>query len=536
MTDALRPGLSVIIVSYNVREYLDACLQSVLHAAQKFSGTLEVIVFDNDSRDGTLALLRPRYPTVNWLSSDRNLGFGSGCNRGAAVATQPLLLFLNPDTIVSEDTFTVMWDFFQQQENIGVAGCKIVNRDGSLQLACKRSFPSPKVAAFKLIGLSALFPQSRIFGRYNLTFLDQNQTHEVDAVSGSFLCVNRDLYQQIHGFDEEFFMYGEDLDICFRIKLLGKRNYYHPATKVIHFKGESAKSRPLRSFFYFYEAMVIFSKKHFELRVLPFSLFYLGIFILALVNFASERVQKWQRWLVDLLLVNGVLAMVNQFYMHLLGQASLFFYNRSLYWFWHALVSVFVFIPMVNIGEYGRRMQSPAKVFWTLCISFLSFFSVSFFMKEEAYSRVVFGFTALLCLILLPGWRLFVQHGGRFLSRIMGANKRVAIIGVNEKARQLALLIEADQLPGYEFLGFIPVNVAEINADMKANIIGDLNALAGLINKVDLHQVIIAGEESSYETALSILAKTSRGKLDVKMLVGDPMPGSISLIDLDFGK
>ncbi len=530
------PGISVVIVSYNVREYLDACLQSVYHAAKKFAGVLEIIVFDNDSRDGTLTLLRPRYPDIIWLKSDRNLGFGTGCNRGAAVATRDLVLFLNPDTLISENTLQVMWDFFQSQPHIGVAGCKIVNRDGSLQLACKRSFPSPQVAAFKFMGLSGLFPRSRVFGRYNLTFLDENKTHEVDAVSGSFLCVRADLFRKVSGFDEDFFMYGEDLDLCFRIKLLGKRNFYHPETTAIHFKGESAKSRPFRSFLYFYEAMVIFSKKHFELRALPLILFYLGATVLGLVNFAYSRFQRWQRWGADLVLVNGILAVMTFVYMGYLGMSSPYHTDRGLYFFWHALVSVSVLVPMAYIGDYGRLVQKLKTVFSTLCVSFLGFFALSFFIREEAYSRVTFALAALFSIGSLTAWRFLTATGSRFLAKVMGSTKRVAILGSNGRARRLAELIQQDQLDGYEFVGFINMGGNRSLQDISQNLIGDLQSLPAIVKKVELHGVVIAVDEGAFQTAVKILSEKPNHDLEVKLLVGDPEPGEISLIDLNFGK
>jgi GT2 family glycosyltransferase len=530
------PGISVIIVSYNVREYLDACLQSIFHAAETFPGKVEVIVFDNDSRDGTLALLKPRWPDVTWLKSDRNLGFGTGCNRGAAVATQGLLLFLNPDTLVAENTFQVMWDFFRTQERIGVAGCKIVNRDGSLQLACKRSFPSPTAAAYKFTGLSGLFPKSRVFGRYNLTFLDENKTHEVDAVSGSFLCVKADLYRQVGGFDEDFFMYGEDLDICFRIKLLGKRNFYHPQTTVMHFKGESAKSRPLRSFLYFYHAMVIFSKKHFELRALPLTVFYLGITLLALANFATSRFQKWQRWSMDLVMVNLILALVTFAYMRYLGMPSPYHTDRSLYFFWHALVSVSVLVPMAYIGDYGRAVQRIKTVFSTLCVSFLGFFALSFFIQEEAYSRVAFALAALFSIASLTAWRFLSVQGGRFLAKVMGGTKRVAVIGDDERAMALSDLIQQERLEGFEFVGFIGLDPRRMSREMRRSLIGDLNTLPSVVRKAEVQAVIIAVGEGAFQTAVRIVAEKSSPGLEVKLLVGDPAPGQMSLIDLNFGK
>ncbi len=531
------PGISVVIVSYNVREYLDACLQSIQHAARRFSGQVEIIVFDNDSRDGTLQLLKPRYPQALWLASDRNLGFGSGCNRGAALATQPLLLFLNPDTLVSENTFSVMWDFFQSQENIGVAGCKIVNRDGSLQLACKRSFPSPQVAAYKFMGLSGLFPKSRVFGRYNLTFLDENKTHEVDAVSGSFLCVERSLYAEVGGFDEDFFMYGEDLDICFRIKLLGKRNFYHPATSVIHFKGESAKSKPFKSFVYFYEAMIIFSRKHFELRVLPLFVFYLGATLLAFSNFISTRLQKWPRWLIDLALVNGIMAGTAYAYMRYMLTPHLILSDRNLYLFWHLLVSLFVVLPLAYLGDYGRRLPKVRTVLYTLTGSFLFFFALGYFIREGYYSRIVFGATGLLSIIALSGWRTLITHGGHFLGKIMGSMKRVAIIGLNDRARQLADLMENEKLRGYEFVGFLSLTPPiRLSQEMRRNFIGDISSLPSLAKKVELDQVIVAVEEGAYQAALQILSENLSGSMEVKLLVGEPQAGSISLVDLNFGK
>jgi GT2 family glycosyltransferase len=529
-------GISVIIVSYNVREILDACLQSIHHAAANFDGTVEVIVFDNASRDATVALLRPRWPGVVWISSDRNLGFGTGCNRGAKVATQELLLFLNPDTLIAADTLGVMRDFFAANPSAGVAGCKIVNRDGSLQAASKRSFPSPRVAAYKFVGLGNLFPKSRIFGRYNLTYLDENQTHEVDAVSGSFLCIRSDLYAQVGGFDEDFFMYGEDLDLCFRVKLAGRVNYYHPATTVIHFKGESAKSRPFLSFLYFHEAMIIFSRKHLELRTLPSVLLTVGVAGLALANFVSSRFLKWPRWFADLVAVNGVLALTAYVYQHSRESALLADTNPRLYFLWHVLASLSALLPLAYIGEYGRRIARPRAVFVASCIGFLGFFSLSFFMHERAFSRVVFGLTAIFSTLLLTGWRWVSNHGGKLFRRIMAGSKRVAILGTGARAQALAQLIQDEKVEGYECVGFIHFPAGPIPPTVRANVIGDIDSLASLTRKLELQGVIIVLDEGTYPAALRILAQQRSAAFEVKMLLGSPEPGQVSLVNLNFTK
>ncbi len=527
-------GISLVIVSYNVREYLNDCLQSILHSALHFKGKTEIIVFDNASRDGTLNVLKPRYNQVTWLSSDRNLGFGSGCNRGAAIANQPLLLFLNPDTLISEDTLQVMWDFYSSNPEMGAAGCKVVNRDGSLQPACKRSFPSPQVAAFKLTGLASLFPKSRVFGKYNLSYLDENKIHVVDAVSGSFLCVDKQIFQSIGGFDEAFFMYGEDLDLCYRIAELGKKNYYYPKTSVIHFKGESARHRPFGSLFNFYEAMVIFSKKHFELRALPFLLFYMGIALLGIVNIVTTYLQKWPRWLLDQAIINGVLVMVTSLYFGRIGADYSTIIHSQLYFFWHVLLSLLVLCTLAYGGEYSRQPVTPRRLFVLLAGAFLIFFAAGFFLRESAYSRVVFGLTALVCIVLLPAWRSLANHGGRFLTRMLGTRTRLAIIGTGARAQRLASLFEREQVPGYDFVGYLGFAQDPMPSELKRNWIGELHALESLADKMDLHQVIIALDDGAYQNALEKLDRHRTRNLKVLVLVGEPVPQNLALVQLNF--
>jgi len=533
-------GVSVVIVSYNVRELLDACLQSLRHAAahleRERGAVAEIIIFDNDSRDGTVSLLKPRWPDLTWIASDRNLGFGSGCNRGAATATQDLLLFLNPDTLVREDTLTVMFDFFATHADAGAVGCKVVNRDGSLQAASKRSFPSPRVAAYKFLGLGNLFPQSRVFGRYNLTYLDENQTHEVDAISGSFLCVRTSVYREVSGFDEDFFMYGEDLDLCFRIKAKGLRNYYHPDTQVVHFKGESAKSRPFRSFLYFYEAMILFSRKHLELRALPGFLLTAGIVLLGAANFVSSRFQKWPRWLADFLLVNAAMAIIASVYHSVRDITHIGVNYPVTYLLWHAFATLAVLLPLAYLGDYGRRVSSRKAVLLATAIGFLAFFSVSFFFHEFVFSRIVFGATGIASALLVTGWRWFGEGGGRLFRKIMGGSKRVAVLGTGTRAQTLANLIQSEAVEGYECVGFIDFPPGSSPVAMRTGIIGDLDSVGALARKLDLQAVIIALEQDAYPAALKVLARRGSRALDIKMLLGDPEPGKITLVDLNFEK
>ncbi|MEO7426938.1 MAG: hypothetical protein ABI036_17250, partial [Fibrobacteria bacterium] len=287
---------------------------------------------------------------------------------------------------------------------------------------------------------------------------------------------------------------------------------------------------------YFYESMVIFSRKHFELRALPLGIFYLGVTVLALANFSYSRFQKWQRWMADLVLVNGILATVTFTYMRYLGMVSPYNTDRNLYFFWHSLVSLAVLAPMAYIGDYGRFVQKRKTVFTTLCVSFLAFFAFSFFIREEAYSRVAFAFAALFSILSLTAWRFLAIQGGKIFSKIMGSTKRIAILGNNLRAKKLADLIVQEHLEGYEFVGFIRLGNDRVSQDIMQNLIGDLSTLPSIVKKVELQGVIIAVEEGAFQMAVKLLSEKSNHDLEVKLLVGEPEPGVMSLIDLNFRK
>ena len=252
--------LSIIIVNYNVKEFL----QNLIHSIEKASSNLkkEIIIIDNASDDGSVDFIREKFPQIKLIANQKNLGFGKANNIGLKEATGKFILLINPDTIVAEDTFEKMIKFFESNDSAGLAGCKILNPDGTLQLACRRSFPGPWTSFTKVTGLSSLFPSSKIFARYNLTYFDENQTYEVDAISGSFMMMRKEVYEKVGGFDEQFFMYGEDLDLCYRIQKDGFKVYYVHSTQIIHYKGESTKRSSFDETKVFYSAMHLFVKKH----------------------------------------------------------------------------------------------------------------------------------------------------------------------------------------------------------------------------------------------------------------------------------
>ncbi len=293
----MNKGFTVIIVTHNSNDYLPICLTSIDESAKGFN--FQVIVVDNDSTQPPRNLFEEDFAYVEWIESKENLGFGKACNLGVTHSVYNNLFFINPDTLLSESTFSEMLNFIENNEGLGIVGCKILNGDGTLQAACRRNFPSPSGAIYHTLGLDTLFPQNKVFGQYNLTYLSEDETHELDAISGSFFWIHKDIYQKINGFDEAFFLYGEDLDLCYRVKKLGLKNVYFPGVKVMHFKGHSSNQKPWRTSFHFYNAMRIFARKNRTNIRLPLGLIEVGILLSAGVGFTVRFINSSKKIAVE---------------------------------------------------------------------------------------------------------------------------------------------------------------------------------------------------------------------------------------------
>ena len=286
--------LDIIILNYNTAALLRACLVSVFASQCNFRW--RVFVVDNGSSDGSAEMVRsefePFHDNLTFIASPVNGGYAFGnnlalrliCPMPQEAQTDPVspadlvehkllhigsqpqaryILLLNPDAIVPVDAFQAVYDYAEQHPEVGVVGPKLVKANGDLDLACRRSFPTPEVSLYRMLGLSKLFPKSRRFGRYNLTFLDVNQITEVDSVVGAFMMLRAEVIRQAGILDEAYFMYGEDLDWAFRIKSLGWKIMYYPGTTVLHLKGESSKKRSYGALLNFYQAMIVFYRKHY---------------------------------------------------------------------------------------------------------------------------------------------------------------------------------------------------------------------------------------------------------------------------------
>jgi O-antigen biosynthesis protein len=254
--------LSIIIVNYNVKFFLEQCLSSVIKACENI--TAQIIVVDNCSIDESESFFVNRFEDVEFIWGKKNIGFAKANNIALAKAKGEYILFLNPDTIVPEDCFLKCMSFLNANKNDGALGIKMVDGTGTFLKESKRSFPSPLTSFFKLSGLTSLFSKSKIFAKYYLGHLSNDKNHEVDVLAGAFMMVPKKILDTIGGFDETFFMYGEDVDLSYRIQQAGYKNYYFSESTIIHFKGESTKKGSLNYIKLFYQAMSIFVAKHYK--------------------------------------------------------------------------------------------------------------------------------------------------------------------------------------------------------------------------------------------------------------------------------
>jgi len=259
------PAVSVIIVSYKVRYYIEQCLNSVLRSVPD----AEIFVVDNDSSDGSVEYLRKRFPQVEVIANDFNAGFGRANNMALAKATGRYVLFLNPDTVVAERTIPGCIEYMDAHPETGAVGVRMQYGDGHFAMESRRSLPTPSVSFWHMTGLGRLFPRSKVFAKYHLTYLDNADECRIEVVSGAYMFIRKEALDKIGGFDEAFFMYGEDIDLSYRILLQGYQNRYLPLP-IVHYKGESTIKTSFKYAKVFYDAMLIFYNKHFKRRNLMF--------------------------------------------------------------------------------------------------------------------------------------------------------------------------------------------------------------------------------------------------------------------------
>ncbi|OQY96818.1 MAG: hypothetical protein B6D37_00720 [Sphingobacteriales bacterium UTBCD1] len=424
--------LSVIIVNYNVKHFLEQCLYSVRRATPGL--TAEVIVVDNHSEDNSLGYLQPRFPEIQFIVNPENLGFAKACNQGLKLSKGKYILFLNPDTIVPEDCFKKCIDFFESHTDAGALGIKMLDGSGRFLKESKRSFPSPSAALYKLFGLSGLFPRSKVFSKYHLGSLSPDHTHEIDVLAGAFMMVKKEVLEKTGGFDEIFFMYGEDVDLSYRIREAGYKNYYFSGSSIIHFKGESTRKGTLNYIRMFYKAMSIFVRKQYSgSRAWIFNFFvHSAIWFRAMMTAVANFIRRLGLPVVDagvtLFSFWGVKYFWNEWV-----RPDVRYDNRLLWTLFPILTVVFLVIAYYA-GLYDRYYKRPRLIRSALIATVVLLAGYSLLPEHYRFSRAIILFGSILSFVLIGLLRwIFISTGILSNQREQNEELNTVIVGTAEE-------------------------------------------------------------------------------------------------------
>lgn len=495
--------ISVVIVNYNVKDFLSKCLDSVKKASANL--TVEIIVVDNDSSDGSIEYLQNLHPDVSYIVLNENLGFSKANNIGFKQAGGKYILILNPDTIIEEKNLDLMFEYLENNPQVGLAGCKVLNPDGSFQLPCRRGFPTPWVSFCKLFGLQSLFPKSKLFAQYNQTFRSIDETYYIDAVMGAYMFTRREIIESVNGFDEDFFMYGEDLDLCHRIKQAGYEIAYFNETSIVHYKGESTKRSSINEIKHFYDAMAIFTKKHFAKYSLFLVFLKFAITLRSIIAYSNKYKE-------DILYIFGDLAIVN---LSLLVAAKIRFgsflpFPDYAYPVVFIAVSAALIISMIFSGEYFEDKHSVSKSVFGILINFFVVSALTYFFKEYAFSRGIILIMTGFCLFLITFLRLLVLTYNKALGT--DKDKRILIVGLTNQAENIADSLKSPLNSNINLIGFISIDQSYPNEFHNFPVVGNIHFLKIIIEKYRINEIVIADKNLSQSKWFQIIAETSNTK------------------------
>jgi O-antigen biosynthesis protein len=496
--------ISVIIVNYNVRDFLHQALVSIQKALKGIKS--EIIVVDNASDDGSVEMVRRQFPRVKIISNTVNVGFAKANNIALKKTRGKFLLLINPDTIIQEDTIRVMIEFLRNHSEVGLAGCKILNPNGTIEPACRRSFPTPWVAFSKIFGLSRLFPQSKHFGKYNLTYLSPEETYPVEAVSGSFMMMRKETFEQVGGLDESFFMYGEDLDWCYRIHQAGWQIYYVHSTQIIHYKGESTRRSSIDEIHTFYDAMRLFVEKHVSSSSLFLMILRMSIAFVSFAAFLNSILQPLKIAIFDFIAVTIGLLLAEKIW-----TGRIFFYPAYAYPFVFSIPAIIIIGCLFVAGVYTQRRMSISRSIVATFFAYILISALIAFFRDFAFSRMIVAISGIFAMILIPGWRLVFRLLGKTTAQGRGTlfGKRTLIVGTDKDAIDLQKKIRTRVGEGYEIIGFVGTTHEHIGEMLNGvKVLGSIDNVGKIIKKQKISDVIFAPQALSYTQILSVIGKS----------------------------
>lgn len=503
--------ISIIIVNYNVRYFLEQALLSVQKAIQNIPA--EVFVVDNDSKDDSVVVVREKFPNVHLISNLDNPGFAKANNQAIRLAKGEYILLLNPDTVIAEDSLEKCLHFMDAHQKTGALGVRMIDGSGTFLPESKRGLPTPVVAFYKMMGLSKIFPKSPVFNRYHLGFLDEFQTHEVEVLAGAFMLLRKSALDKVGLLDETFFMYGEDIDLSYRITLGGYSNCYFADTTILHYKGESTKKGSLNYVKVFYQAMIIFAQKHFrgEQKVLFTGLLQLAVYGKAMLTVLSNFLKKIYIPLFDATLIFMGMNWLKNFW------ATAWFNNPDYYLpsFLYFNVPLYTSVWLGSVyfnGGYDEVGNIRKLIKGLITGSILLAAIYGLLPLSYRTSRMLLLLGAIWALVSLFLFRT-ILHFFKYRNLKVGQSpeKNFVIVGQQAEAnRGLDLLNKSNTFQN--FIGTVSPYISN-----KTDHIGDLSNLPELISVYRINEIIFCSKDVPFKTILHWMSKLGK-KITYKII------------------
>lgn len=512
--------ISIVIVNYNVKYFLEQCLHSIRKAAHNISS--EVFVVDNNSVDGSCAMIREKFPEVHLIENNENLGFSKANNQAIRSSSGRYILLLNPDTVIEEDTLTKCLDHMEKNPDTGALGVRMIDGKGNFLPESRRSFPTPRIAFYKVFGFSRLFPKSRVFSKYHLGYLDENEMNDVEVLPGAFMMLRKTALDKVGLLDEDFFMYGEDIDISYRLIKAGYRNIYYPGTTIIHYKGESTRKGSMNYVITFYRAMIIFARKHFSPKMAKSytSLINIAIYFRAFLAIARRFIKN-----ISIPLLEAALIYLGFYIIKPVWESYKFHdgggYPREYMLF---VVPVYIIIWMLSLffsGAYDRPFKLGSVIKGILAGTTIILIIYALLPESLRFSRAL--------LLIGASWSLSFGILIRLLAHISGIpgfelstsrKKRIIIIGSLMEGERVESMLKKTEIRA-EVIGF----VSTIH-DTSGKFLGQTGQLSEIVKINRIDEIIFCAADIPSQDIINTMMNLSDIRVNYKIAP----PESLSII------
>lgn len=509
--------ISVIIVNYNVKAYLANCIESVL--SSKGDIHYEIIVIDNASVDGSAEYIKQLYPNVSIIINQRNVGFGKANNQGFKMAKGKYVLALNPDTVIHEDTLVTLYEFMESDPSIGISTCKILNADGSFSLDTMRNIPTPISALLRVFGLENKIGSGK--HAYFLKNLDTSQVQDIPIISGAFMFLRADLLEKLGGFDERFFMYFEDTDLCLRARKEGYRIVFHPETSVVHYRGESTRKHKIDHHLIFNTSLYQFYKKHYTTGYgfLFRAIITIGIFFRGFLIYGKSLFEKFSLPAFDFFVLNTIIIASFIIRYDIPPQEIISRYKMD-YFGINVLISILFLSLSQYYNLYSKEKYSLVALIKTVLFTFSGVAFITFFLRDFAFSRLIIILGSFVASLLLTVPRLISRKKLK-TTRVSGSGfkeHRVVIIGYSDNTADLIRKIRSQVDFNYVVVGII-TNDLSLNEKVEdVPVLGRIQNTYDLLKMNTIHEVLFMVDGLSHSVILNVMSAIAPLSVTTKII------------------